>query len=351
MEQGFKVLIEKILDMLENDECESYYFANNRFHIVDDELELNLEIEVKDNQFCIRDNVSNAVYYFQKKYLDNETTNRKIIMKMDDEKIYYEFLERDCYIKFVRIIRKDDGNYMICENTELADKDDKTVLKIANEFFQQFIDANDEEHRDKESIELKHAEQYFNKFLNNYKERHYNDYADDISEEYDDKYAEYDEKNESEDYQEDEYYDEEEMLSEEYGDDEEPFTEEDEFIYESEFDDDDDDFDRELDFYDFEQQSIIDYRKTIEEKVQESQNSTYPEEEKDLQILLRNYEPIKVVINGEKIHGKEKILIAEDAEVITEDKYCASIQLVEEVNDFMLVLREIQKFMEDTQEK
>ena len=80
MEEKIMTLIDKIIEMLEDDDFQSYLYTNNRFHIVDKDEEIDLEAKLYNNNFYFKDNVNKTLYMFSKNYLDKETTTQKILM-------------------------------------------------------------------------------------------------------------------------------------------------------------------------------------------------------------------------------------------------------------------------------
>ena len=262
-------VIEEITDMIENDELEVYFYQNNKFHIIDESRRLDIEIKFSKNFYLIKDNINNNLYYTTKRYLDEETTARKLLIDNGTEQFYYSFLEKDSYTKIVRLIRKCGKEYLICTNTETINKTDNELIEYASNELDKDI-AEEEELEDDEGYILE---------------------EDDINGE---------------------------ELKE---------------ISET-----------------FEEQTISEYEKYIKEKVKTSQEQKYENENDDVDLLLEFYDSMDIVVNGEKIEGREKILIAQDCDKLTEEKFLSSLISNAHLNNLKIVIETKNHLLEDTQE-
>ena len=66
MEEELLGLIEKVLELMENDECKSYVYTKNRLHIIDKEENIDFEAKLSNNNYYFKDNINNNMYIFVK---------------------------------------------------------------------------------------------------------------------------------------------------------------------------------------------------------------------------------------------------------------------------------------------
>lgn len=322
MEDELLVLIEKVLELMENDECKSYVYSKNKFHIIDAAEDIDFEAKLGNNNYYFKDNINKKFYIFAKKYLDNNTTVQKILMDNGEDQFYYSFIERDTYIKLARLIRKHKDEYIICDNSSLMNKTDKQLLQYADQNLssqgnnaENELVTSDRDETRKFIIELQHAQEYFDS---------HKDSEEDPDIEEDEFYNDYD----------DEYVDE----------------------FEDEFLDDDEFLDGDLIPDEpnaisaaFENKTILEYQQEIDEQVKQSIKKQKTGQKEDLNILVDYYKPYRIRINGKNIEGRAKILMAGECDVIVEEKYFESVMMNEGASNLKMTIDAIQKFLEENQ--
>lgn len=346
MEEELLGLIEKVLELMENDECKSYVYTKNRLHIIDKEENIDFEAKLSNNNYYFKDNINNNMYIFVKKYLNNNTTVQKILMDNGEEQFYYSFLERDTYLKMARLIRKQGNEYLICDNSDLMNKTDKQLLQYADQNLsaQGNIGEGEPETPNRDEtrkfiMELQHAQEYFD--MHN-SDEDYSD-IDDI-----DDYESYEnEDGDSYELDEDEFS---ALFDEEFDED---FNEE----YDEEYDENDEFLDGDL-IQDepnaisaaFENKTIAEYKNEIDEQVKQSASKSQTDQKEDLNILIDYYRPYKLMINGRPVEGRAKILMAGECDVIVEEKYFESVMMNEGASNLKMTIDAVQKFLEENQE-
>ncbi|MBR2786090.1 MAG: hypothetical protein IKD76_01070 [Clostridia bacterium] len=297
MEVNFFNTMDEIIERLEENDFETYAYNGNLFHIIDKNECIDFQIKFGINNYYIKDNENKKMYMFVKKYLDETTTVQTILYNNNNEQFYYSFLEKDGNIRMAKLIRKCGDEYLLCSNTELLGKTDTELLKYAYENLNSYeveIDENGIVVPEFNKDELCNDE---------YGENYMEDYSED------------DEENE-------EFIDEE---------DEEICNVSEDDLLEN-----------------FEEITISEFVNSIYEQAEEGSSKYYKDKEKDLKLLSEFYAPYEVLVNGEEQEGLNKILIAQECELITELKYFSSIMMREVTNEVNIVLNEVQKNMEGT---
>lgn len=335
MEEELLKLIENVLELMENDECKSYTFNNNKLHIIDRDENIDFQAKLGNNSYYFRDNINNNTYIFVKKYLDNNTTVQKILMDNGEEQFYYSFIERDTFIKMARLIRKQGKEYIICDNTDLMNKSDQQLIQYADK------NMSTQSSNEENIPDMPDREETRNFIKELQQAREYLDFHKD-----DEEYPDIDNIEDFEEYY-DEYEDDyEEEHEQEYGED-----------YDEEFDENDEFIDGDLVADEpnaisaaFENKTISEYKNEIDEQVKQSVAKKQTGQKEDLNILMDFYRPYKLVINGKQIEGRAKILMAGECEVIVEEKYFESVMMNEGASNLKMTIDAIQKFIEENQE-
>ena len=311
MEEKIMTLIDKIIEMLEDDDFQSYLYTNNRFHIVDKDEEIDLEAKLYNNNFYFKDNVNKTLYMFSKNYLDKETTTQKILMSTGKEHFYYSYLERDGFTKLISLIRKEGKDFIKYVDKDLLRKTDKKLIEYANENLSEYSRYGSEADG---KMDIKdYAKHYF--------EIH--------SSKQDDEYPELDEFDEEDD----------ETFEEDIFDE---IDDNDEVVFEEEFDD------EEINTVSsaFEGKTISEYKETIDEKAKTYKMVKYASQKEDKKLLLDHYKDVEITVNGKKIQETEKIIMAGDSDVIVEEKYLEAILVNEFAGELKAVLDSKEKYME-----
>ncbi len=337
MEMVFMDEIEAIIEKLEYGSFESFAYKDNLFHIIDKEEQLDFQIKLGKNNYYFKDNINKSVYMFVKKYLDERTTLQKIFFDNGQEQFYYSYLEKDGFIKMARMIRKNNDEHIICDNTQLMGKSEDELIKYAYENWvtdeDLNVDSNEKTDKSMQDVDIFDGK-----------------YAKDSSEEGEFKYineTDEEELNGNNLYEEssyyDEYLDEDDMYEDEtyggYPDDEGIYEESDEDGMQEDYSED------EI-VENFEEITIPEFVDLVYEQAENYMLNDYERKEDDMRIVSKLYEPFVVVINGEEQYEINKILMAQECELIVESKFLSSIILSDVANEFKMVLDAINKNMD-----
>lgn len=194
-------IIERIIDLIENNEYTAYKFWENRLLFIDKEQNIDLQAKLGYNNYYIKDNITNSTYIKTTKYLDTDTKIQQILIENENEKCYYSFLERDSYTSLARVIKVRGNDTIVCNNNNIVGQTWEDVLKYSRSIY-------DFESYDIESEDIDSFESYFEDLINrasaensisadNYEEipkEYIKDYTDDYDDECEDEYDnEYDE--------------------------------------------------------------------------------------------------------------------------------------------------------------
>lgn len=211
MENRLSSIIDRIIDLIENDEYKAYKFLGNRLLFKDKEQNIDLQAKFGYNNYFIKDNISNSTYIKTKKFLDKDTTIQQIYMDEGINKNYYSFIERDAYISLARVVKVRGKDSIVCINNNIANHTWEDILKYSKSIFE-FQTS------DVEASDIEEFESYFDGLINRPsaendfsaenseedKEKYNSDY--DFEDEYDDNYDGID-VNENDDDYDDEYDD------------------------------------------------------------------------------------------------------------------------------------------------
>ena len=387
MNDIFMEVIENIIDKIENDEFKSYLYQEKNkikiFHIIDKEAKIDFEARFTKNGYVIKDNINKIAYISIKKYLDEEITARKILIEYDNEQYYYSFLEKDSYTKLIRLIRKFEDEYLVCDDLKAVNKSNEELIKYANEQLDRYGVGESKTSKNNESAYMapnaSYTESIF--FSNDKSKKSLADNEKDIrvgtiietevnkrakkpayilkvdfGEEID--LDNYDDSDFYVDEYHDEEYEDEEEYDEEYPDDEYATEEElqDADILENVMADyvfGEADLNKEelqSTTEAFEERTISEYEEYIKEEVKNSKNQNYEKQQEDVDLLSEYYNSLKIVINGKEKKGREKILIARDCDVLIEDKFFSSMMINEYANSLKMVLDAKIKHLGETRE-
>ena len=365
MNDIFMEVIENIIDKIENDEFKSYLYQEKNkikiFHIIDKEAKIDFEARFTKNGYVIKDNINKIAYISIKKYLDEEITARKILIEYDNEQYYYSFLEKDSYTKLIRLIRKFEDEYLVCDDLKAVNKSNEELIKYANEQLDRYGVGESKTSKNNESAYMapnaSYTESIF--FSNDKSKKSLADNQEDIldfGEEID--LDNYDDSDFYVDEYHDEEYEDEEEYDEEYPDDEYATEEElqDADILENVMADyvfGEADLNKEelqSTTEAFEERTISEYEEYIKEEVKNSKNQNYEKQQEDVDLLSEYYNSLKIVINGKEKKGREKILIARDCDVLIEDKFFSSMMINEYANNLKMVLDAKIKHLGETRE-
>ena len=362
MELDFIEIIGKIINMLENNEYESFTYQNGKFHFVDKAKKIDIDAKLSNNNFYFKDNINKLNYIFAKRYLDDYTTLQNILVEKNDEKFYYSYIEKYSYIRLARLIRKNQNNeYLYTENQDIVNKSDEELLKFANENFDSVgveektlqdgtttidihgFNAFDEDnelgekidHKDKLENKDEHKDEHEDTFDNKHNGYYVEEFEDEFEDE--DKYEDEDEL--SDDYEEadlDEMIDEIESELED--------EDEDEYVNEDVYDDDSTTMAAE-----FEERAIDQYIDFVFDEADNYNEMEYPHKEEDLKTLSNYYKNIKCIVNGNKLENLEKIVMAQENESVVESKFYASVTMNEMATNLKLVLDAVTKRLENSE--
>jgi hypothetical protein len=145
MEDGIVETIEKIIDLIENNNCKAYMYDKNRFHVIDKENNIDFEAKLAFNNYYYKDNINKLTYIKTKKYLGNDFTVQQILIEDENnnEKCYYSYLECDSQTSLICVIRNDEKNSLICSNNEIVNHSWKDILEYAKETFEPIDNSAD----------------------------------------------------------------------------------------------------------------------------------------------------------------------------------------------------------------
>lgn len=319
MEDKFIKIIDEIFELMENEECKSYVYRDDVLYIIDKERGIDFKAKLGNNNFYFKNNNTGEIFIFTQKYLNDNVIIQNVLKDNGVSRCFYSYLKNDSFVKLITLMKKDNNEDLIYENTDLTGKDRHALIRYANE----------------------------NMTLNNAKIVKSEDFIteDGFSiEENDDDELDYDEKEENiDDIFKDVYFMPE---GEEY--DYEEYSEE----YEEKYDDESNEFDIVKDenksiLEHFENLSVADFHDIISEGIDNFENGDNEDQKDDVEMILEYYEPINIRINGEMIEDKEKILIASDLDVITEEINLQSDFLSEGAYNLKMLIKELQKNMNE----
>lgn len=145
MEDRIVDTIEKIIDLIENNNCKAYMYDKNRFHVIDKENNIDFEAKLAFNNYYYKDNINKLTYIKMKKYLGNDFTVQQILIEDENnnEKCYYSYLECDSQTSLICVIRNDEKSSLICSNNEIVNHSWKDILEYAKETFEPIDNSAD----------------------------------------------------------------------------------------------------------------------------------------------------------------------------------------------------------------
>ena len=145
MEDRMIDTIEKIIDLIENNNCKAYMYDKNRFHVIDKENNIDFEAKLAFNNYYYKDNINKLTYIKTKKYLGNDFTVQQILIEDENnnEKCYYSYLECDSQTSLICVIRNDEKSSLICSNNEIVNHSWKDILEYAKETFEPIDNSAD----------------------------------------------------------------------------------------------------------------------------------------------------------------------------------------------------------------
>lgn len=145
MEDRIVETIEKIIDLIENNNCKAYMYDKNRFHVIDKENNIDFEAKLAFNNYYYKDNINKLTYIKTKKYLGNDFTVQQILIEDENnnEKCYYSYLECDSQTSLICVIRNDEKSSLICSNNEIVNHSWKDILEYAKETFEPIDNSAD----------------------------------------------------------------------------------------------------------------------------------------------------------------------------------------------------------------
>lgn len=322
MEKEIMNLIDKVIEMLEDDEFQSYFYTNNRFHIVNEDEDIDLEAKIYNNNFYFKDNVNKLLYMYTKKYLDKDTSIQKILINNDAGQFFYSYLERYCFTKLLGLIRKEGKDFIKYVNKDLIKSSDKELIKFADENLSEYSRYGS---KTDDKMDIKdYAKHYFESHSNK-----------------EDDYPELEELS-NEDLLEDEEFIDEFDEFDEFDD----FDENDKIVFEEDIDDEE----MVTASSTFEGKTISEYKEAIDEQAKTYKMVKYTNQKEDKKLLLDYYKNVEIIVNNKIIQGTEKIIMAGDSDVIVEEKYLDAVLVCEYASNLKMVLDEKEKFMENWEE-
>ena len=216
MEDKLMGIIDKIIELLEDDNYKAYKFFCNKLLFIDKEHKINFQAKLANNNYFFKDNINNILYIKVKKYIDNNTAIQQILKDDGKEKSYYSFIERNNYTSLARVVKLRDKDILVYTNTEVMNKSFNDILKYADSvfeigkykpgkaemgefetYFEKLVDKTPKENEDTfkniEDAIKKHIEEK-NEYLDSLKENNLDstenedEYEDDYEEEYEEEY-------------------------------------------------------------------------------------------------------------------------------------------------------------------
>ena len=126
--------LDYLIDTLENDEYNNYYYNSNKFKIKHNKNEKKLDIEAKlgINNFYLKDNINNINYIFAKKYLNTEIQLIQVLIQENENKKYFYFLMKDKFISLVSCYYNKDNDMNIYENKLVLGNKKVDIIKYMN---------------------------------------------------------------------------------------------------------------------------------------------------------------------------------------------------------------------------
>lgn len=178
MEDNFIEVLDEIIDIIENNEHNSYYHNSktNKFHIIDKNKYRTIDLEAKlgINSFYLKDNVLDFKYIYSKRYLDDTINMQQIYLDDGYDKKYYCFLENDTYVNLVACSCMKNNSDIICKNNLVFGKNSIEILNYAKKSFEQFLEEEKEKYDNSQREECE--EEYDDEFDEDYYDEEDSDY-------------------------------------------------------------------------------------------------------------------------------------------------------------------------------
>ncbi len=148
MEQELIKLMIQIIDMIDANDYQSYFFEKNRFHLIDKDRMIDFEATIGNHNYYLKDNIANNTYIATRKYIDDDVFIYHIFMQNSAYKKYISLFTKKELTGFIQLISVDQEGTIMCKNPDfiglLDDKEE--LLKYVDEYFEfELEDDEDEE--------------------------------------------------------------------------------------------------------------------------------------------------------------------------------------------------------------